>query len=200
MKVFQTKVEMKRSYKQYESDTVSLESMFEEGDDVVSCISLLKKACSGEEVEGLKAGTLGDTGVSSSNTTPPPKQEPKKKEPKAEEPKKKEPKAEEPKKKEPKAEEPKKKEPKAEEPKKKEPKAEEPKKVKAKSKHILYNRMDDVHKKHLGQLLDKIKPEWRKKNMTEAIAASKALEKTDFMDSKGNILESFENSLTELMA
>ena len=170
MKVFQTKVEMKRSYKQYESDTVSLESMFEEGDDVVSCISLLKKACSGEEVEGLKAGTLGDTGVSSSNTTPPPKQEPKKKEPKAEEPKK------------------------------KEPKAEEPKKVKAKSKHILYNRMDDVHKKHLGQLLDKIKPEWRKKNMTEAIAASKALEKTDFMDSKGNILESFENSLTELMA
>ena len=180
MKVFQTKVEMKRSYKQYESDTVSLESMFEEGDDVVSCISLLKKACLGEEVEGLKAGTLGDTGVSSSNTTPPPKQEPKKKEPKAEEPKKKEPKAEEPK--------------------KKEPKAEEPKKVKAKSKHILYNRMDDVHKKHLGQLLDKIKPEWRKKNMTEAIAASKALEKTDFMDSKGNILESFENSLTELMA
>ena len=170
MKVFQTKVEMKRSYKQYESDTVSLESMFEEGDDVVSCISLLKKACLGEEVEGLKAGTLGDTGVSSSNTTPPPKQEPKKKEPKAEEPKK------------------------------KEPKAEEPKKVKAKSKHILYNRMDDVHKKHLGQLLDKIKPEWRKKNMTEAIAASKALEKTDFMDSKGNILESFENSLTELMA
>jgi len=160
MKVFQTKVEMKRSYKQYESDTVSLESMFEEGDDVVSCISLLKKACLGEEVEGLKAGTLGDTGVSSSNTTPPPKQEPKKKE----------------------------------------PKAEEPKKVKAKSKHILYNRMDDVHKKHLGQLLDKIKPEWRKKNMTEAIAASKALEKTDFMDSKGNILESFENSLTELMA
>ena len=180
MKVFQTKVEMKRSYKQYESDTVSLESMFEEGDDVVSCISLLKKACLGEEVEGLKAGTLGDTGFSSSNTTPPPKQEPKKKEPKAEEPKKKEPKAEEPK--------------------KKEPKAEEPKKVKAKSKHILYNRMDDVHKKHLGQLLDKIKPEWRKKNMTEAIAASKALEKTDFMDSKGNILESFENSLTELMA
>jgi len=190
MKVFQTKVEMKRSYKQYESDTVSLESMFEEGDDVVSCISLLKKACLGEEVEGLKAGTLGDTGVSSSNTTPPPKQETKNKEPKAEEPKKKEPKAEEPKKKEPKAEEPK----------KKEPKAEEPKKVKAKSKHILYNRMDDVHKKHLGQLLDKIKPEWRKKNMTEAIAASKALEKTDFMDSKGNILESFENSLTELMA
>jgi hypothetical protein len=60
--------------------------------------------------------------------------------------------------------------------------------------------MDDVHKKHLGQLLDKIKPEWRKKNMTEAIAASKALEKTDFMDSKGNILESFENSLTQLMA
>ena len=180
MKVFQTKVEMKRSYKQYESDTVSLESMFEEGDDVVSCISLLKKACLGEEVEGLKAGTLGDTGVSSSNTTPPPKQEPKKMEPKAEDPKKKEPKAEEPK--------------------KKEPKAEEPKKVKAKSKHILYNRMDDVHKKHLGQLLDKIKPEWRKKNMTEAIAASKALEKTDFMDSKGNILESFENSLTELMA
>jgi len=170
MKVFQTKVEMKRSYKQYESDTVSLESMFEEGDDVVSCISLLKKACLGEEVEGLKAGTLGDTGVSSSNTTPPPKQETKNKEPKAEEPKK------------------------------KEPKAEEPKKVKAKSKHILYNRMDDVHKKHLGQLLDKIKPEWRKKNMTEAIAASKALEKTDFMDSKGNILESFENSLTELMA
>ena len=160
MKVFQTKVEMKRSYKQYESDTVSLESMFEEGDDVVSCISLLKKACLGEEVEGLKAGTLGDTGVSSSNTTPPPKQETKNKE----------------------------------------PKAEEPKKVKAKSKHILYNRMDDVHKKHLGQLLDKIKPEWRKKNMTEAIAASKALEKTDFMDSKGNILESFENSLTELMA
>ena len=160
MKVFQTKVEMKRSYKQYESDTVSLESMFEEGDDVVSCISLLKKACLGEEVEGLKAGTLGDTGVSSSNTTPPPKQETKNKE----------------------------------------PKAEEPKKVKAKSKHILYNRMDDVHKKHLGQLLDKIKPEWRKKNMTEAIAASKALEKIDFMDSKGNILESFENSLTELMA
>ena len=196
MRVYELRVDLTRSYKQYESDKVGVSILTEEGDDLVELLKVTKRFLLGEEVKGLKAGQqiISSDQLSLPLETPTPKEtEGEVKPTPAKEKKVKE----EPKKDELKVEEPKVEQPKVEQPKREEkPKVDKkPKAVKA----IQYDRNNETHKKHVGVLLNDIDPNWRTTGMQKAVAASKALEGSDFMDSSGEIVASFKESLAELM-
>jgi len=80
---------------------------------------------------------------------------------------------------------------------KEEPKAKKEKKFKAVA--TPYNRENDLHKKLLGEVLDKSYTTW-KKDPSKAKAASQLLAGKDFLDAEGKVLESFKSSLSEAMA
>jgi hypothetical protein len=77
------------------------------------------------------------------------------------------------------------------------PKAKKEKKFKAVA--TPYNRENDLHKKLLGELLDKSYPTW-KKDPSKAKAASQLLAGKDFLDTEGKVIESFKSALAEAMA
>ena len=78
-------------------------------------------------------------------------------------------------------------------------KAAAPKKKKSKSSP--YDRKNDLHKDIVGTMLDEEIPKWRKKKSLEAKSklASKELDGEDFLDSEGNVLETFKEKFMELM-
>ena len=53
-----------------------------------------------------------------------------------------------------------------------------------------YNRGNEIHKKIMGDLLDKTIPGWRS-NAAKAVEVSKSLEGQEFLDSEGLVLETF---------
>lgn len=76
----------------------------------------------------------------------------------------------------------------------------ETKPVKKAVKYTNYDRSIDTHKNLLGQFLDKSYPTWRvAENLKKASEASKALNGASFLDSEGEILDSFKESFSKLM-
>lgn len=69
---------------------------------------------------------------------------------------------------------------------------------KLKSKTSIYDRSNDIHKKLIGEILDKENPGWRAAP-GKAKAASVALEGKDFLDDEGLVLTSFRDLLKEEM-
>jgi len=205
MRVFELRMDLKRQHKQYESDLIGISVMLEDGDYVHEVMSVARRVCLGEEVPGLRGGSLSLPLNQTEMVLPTKealKQAPTKEEPvKAEPAKKAAPKKETPAKEAApaKTEEPAKEEPAKEEPIKEEPAKAEPAKKAKPSKAIAYDRNSDVHKKHFGAMLDKHFPNWRKELMTKAVTASKTLEGKDFMDNTGNLLPEFEKELLGLM-
>lgn len=61
-----------------------------------------------------------------------------------------------------------------------------------------YNRADALHKKLIGELLDRECPNWKKEG--KGLAASKAMEGKDFLDRDGQILPSFSKELSKVLA
>lgn len=200
MIVNQVKVEIKRTLpsNQWEYDIVSLDASLEEGDTVSDVIQVLKRLCLQEHLENIKGGSVVKEKVQLELPI-----ETKKEEVavvKVEEVKKEEAKPVE-KKAKAKPETKVTPKPLPEEVKEKiEPKVEEKKEVKkaTKLKNIVYDRSNDLHKNHVGKLLDSFNPKWRSESEQAAVAASKGMAGQDFMDSEGNILDSFKDGLMKI--
>lgn len=77
---------------------------------------------------------------------------------------------------------------------------EEPKKEKKpaakKAKTIPYNREEKTHKQTMAKLLNEVKPDW-KDDKESAKNASVKLNGVEFMDNKGNVLDTFKEALKE---
>lgn len=200
MIVNQVKVEIKRTLptNQWEHNIVSLDASLEEGDVVSDVIQVLKRLCLEEHIANVKGGKVSVASVTAPEANEPVQQELpiKEVEPVKEEPKKveKKTKAKPETKVTPK--------PLPEEVKEKaEVKPvevkEEPKKT-TKLKNIVYDRTNDLHKNHVGKLLDGIDSKWRAKYEKAAVAASKGMAGQEFMDSEGNILDSFKEGLMKI--
>jgi hypothetical protein len=175
MKIFEVRVDLTRQKKQYESDKVGVSAILDEGEDVYEVISSMKSICLGQYSD--KKGTS----VSKSEV----KVEEKKAVEKKVEAEKATPK----------------KETVSVEREKATPPVKEVVKKKAPSKktakNIEYDRSNDLHKKHVGVLLDKKFPSWRKdpKVHAAAVETSKTLAGKPFMSSKGDILPEFTEGL-----
>jgi hypothetical protein len=188
MKIFEARVELTRQLKQYESDKVGLSGVIEDGDNVLECIEVLKQLCLGNQVDNIPGG--GKSEVSLKQLELPIEKAPiaAKKAPTTKKATEEKPKVEEAKVEEAST--------KAEE-----TKVEEPKKKKAApaSKFIVYDRQNDLHKKHVGTLLDNNFHGWRKDDKLKEICknVSVQLEGKDLMDSKGEILQSFIEELVK---
>lgn len=191
MKIFEVRVDLTRQLKQYESDKIGVSAVLEEGEDVHTAINALRDVCLGKLVQGLKGGDKVEVEVTTvdKNQVELPIQEPTPAKPK--------PKAKA------KPEQVRVETPKVEEVKVEEVKVEvkaEPK-VKVKAKEISYDRGSDLHKKHVGKLLDSLYSDWRKdvKKLEAAKKVSIAMEGRNFMDASGEIVDSFRKEFTSEM-
>lgn len=73
---------------------------------------------------------------------------------------------------------------------------------KTKKSETVYSRETDLHKKLVGEFLDKEFPTWKKNagNVEKAKAVSVTLVGQPFLDAEGRVLESFKQSFREKMA
>lgn len=69
---------------------------------------------------------------------------------------------------------------------------------KVKVKYTPYDRSLDVHKKEFAKVLDENFPEWRKKYLAEAKDLSIQMEGEDFMDSRGEVLDTFKEAMVHV--
>lgn len=78
---------------------------------------------------------------------------------------------------------------------------EKPKKKRTKKTTAPYQRSNSTHKTLFGEMLTELFPKWDKVKALKdkAVAASKALEGVDFLDSEGEVLSSFTKELKKLM-
>lgn len=76
-------------------------------------------------------------------------------------------------------------------------KAKAPRKVKV--KYTAYDRSSELHKKLFSSTLDVLLPDW-KKDAIKAKTASMFLEKSDFLNEDGLVLDSFKDALLKVMS
>ena len=76
-------------------------------------------------------------------------------------------------------------------------KAKAPRKVKV--KYTAYDRSSELHKKLFSSTLDVLLPDW-KKDAIKAKTASMFLEKSDFLNEDGIVLDSFKDALLKVMS
>lgn len=76
-------------------------------------------------------------------------------------------------------------------------KAKAPRKVKV--KYTAYDRSSELHKKLFSSTLDVLLPDW-KKDAIKAKTASMFLEKSDFLNEDGVVLDSFKEALLKVMS
>jgi len=76
-------------------------------------------------------------------------------------------------------------------------KAKAPRKVKV--KYTAYDRSSELHKKLFSSTLDVLLPDW-KKDAIKAKTASMFLEKSDFLNEDGVVLDSFKDALLKVMS
>ena len=76
-------------------------------------------------------------------------------------------------------------------------KAKAPRKVKV--KYTAYYRSSELHKKLFSSTLDVLLPDW-KKDAIKAKTASMFLEKSDFLNEDGIVLDSFKDALLKVMS
>ena len=76
-------------------------------------------------------------------------------------------------------------------------KAKAPRKVKV--KYTAYDRSSELHKKLFSSTLDVLLPDW-KKDAIKAKTASMFLEKSDFLNEDGIVLDSFKSALLKVMS
>lgn len=175
MKIYDLRYERTFKIADYEPEKYALSAILDEGENAVEAFSQMK---------GIVADSFGGKSVAAvekTTTTPVAKAKAvKESAPKTEAPKKEEVKEEV------------KEEPKKEEV--KEAKKEEPKKEKKKVSSITaYVRQNDDHRGKMGSLIDSVCPTWRENPKAKEAAklASTELEGKDFLDEKGNFVDSF---------
>ena len=210
MKIFEIKVEITKNLGNYENEKVGLSAQVEEGESAQSCISRLKDIAWGRESkEPVQMELIPAAKTTETKTveTKAPETKPKEtKKPKAKEEAKVEEKAaptevkEEAKVEEkaapPEVETKKTDEEKAEKPPVKEEVAEP--KGRARLKASSYDRSNELHKKFIGEFLDKEFPTWRT-DTSKARKASEILNGKDFLDAEGMMLESFKEEFRKIM-
>lgn len=76
-------------------------------------------------------------------------------------------------------------------------KSKAPRKVKV--KYTAYDRSSELHKKLFSSTLDVLLPDW-KKDAIKAKTASMFLEKSDFLNEDGVVLDSFKDALLKVMS
>ena len=68
-----------------------------------------------------------------------------------------------------------------------------------KSRATSYSRVDDLHKKIVGDFLNEEVPGWNKKYKENALLASKKMNGKDFLDADGEVIESFKKDFLRVL-